>query len=166
LQTFKYRLQPLLDLKIDLKAQLQASVEQSQRTLAAELEELAKLQQAERQLEEKLFEARRTMFGGANSASGFAIQQYRDYLSGLAIDLETARNSTFSQQLQVSESEAKLAEAKRKLTEGLQEIDVLTRHRDRLQQRFLKAAENKEAAVQDEIGAAMFVRQGTLHEGR
>lgn len=165
MQTFKYRLQPLLDLKIDQKSQLQASVAQCQRELAAEQEELAKLQRAEGQLEKKLLEARRAMFAGANGASGFAIQQHKDYLNGLATDLETARNSTFSQQLRVSEFEAKLAEAKRQLMECLREIDVLTKHRERLQQRFVKAAENKEAAVQDEIGTAMFVRKEALHEG-
>jgi flagellar export protein FliJ len=165
LQTFKYRLQPLLDLKTDQKSQLQASVAQCQRELAAEQEELAKLQRAENQLEEKLLEARRDMFGGVAGATGLAIQQYRDYLRGVAADLETARNSTFSQQLRVSEFEAKLAEAKRQLTECLREIDVLTKHRDRLQQRFLKAAEIKEAAVQDEIGANMFIRKEAIHEG-
>jgi flagellar export protein FliJ len=162
LHTFKYRLQPLLDLKNDQKSQLQTSVVQCQKELAAEQEELAALQRIESQREEKLREARRAMFGGSVGSTGLAIQQYRDYLSGLATDLETARNSTFSQQLRVSEFEAKLAEAKRQLAECLREIDVLTKHRDRLQQRFLKAAELKEAAVQDEIGTTMFVRREAL----
>jgi flagellar export protein FliJ len=162
LHTFKYRLQPLLDLKNDQKSQLQTSVVQCQKELAAEEEELAALQRIESQREEKLREARRAMFGGSVGSTGLAIQQYRDYLSGLATDLETARNSTFSQQLRVSEFEAKLAEAKRQLAECLREIDVLTKHRDRLQQRFLKAAELKEAAVQDEIGTTMFVRREAL----
>ncbi len=162
MHTFKYRLQPLLDLKIDQKSQLQTSVAQCQKELAAEQEELAGLRRIESQLEEKLLEARRAMFGSSVGSTGLAIQQYRDYLSGLATDLETARNSTFSQQLRVSEFEAKLAEARRQLTECLREIDVLTKHRDRLQQRFLKAAEIKEAAVQDEIGTTMFVRREAL----
>ncbi len=162
MQTFKYRLQPLLDLKIDQKAQLQVGVAQCQKELAAEQEELAALRLTESQLEEKLLESRRAMFGGSGGSTGLSIQQYRDYLSGLASDLETARNSTFSQQLRVSEFEAKLAEAKRQLTECLREIDVLTKHRGRVQQRFLRAVEAKEAAVQDEIGANMFVRRGAL----
>ena len=165
MHTFKYRLQPLLDMKIERKSRLQADVAQCQRELSAEQDELARLRSAEGQLEEKLLGARRAMFPGANGASGFAVQQCRDYLSGLAIDLETARNSTFSQQLRVSEFEAKLAQVKRQLTECLREIDVLTKHRERLQQRFVKAAENKEAAVQDEIGTAMFVRREAIHEG-
>ncbi len=162
MQTFKYRLQQLLDLKIDQKSQLQVNVAQCQKELAAEQEELARLGQLEKQLEEKLLEARRGMFAGSAGSSGFAIQQYRDYLSGLAGDLETAKNSTFSQRLRVSEFEAKLAEARRQLTECLREIDVLTKHRDRVQQRFLRAAEAKEAAVQDEIGTTMFVRREAL----
>lgn len=165
MHTFRYRLQPLLDLKIDRKSQLQAGVAQCHRELTAEQNELAKLRLAESQLEEKLLESRRAMFRGVNGASGFAIQQYRDYLSGLAIDLETARNSTFSQQLRVNEFETKLTQAKQQLTECLREIDVLTKHREGLQQRFVKAAENKEAAVQDEIGTAMFVRRESFHEG-
>jgi flagellar export protein FliJ len=162
LHTFKYRLQLLLDLKNDQKPQLQTTVAQCQKDLAAEQEELAGLRRIESELEQKLLEARRAMFGGSVGSSGLAIQQYRDYLSGLVADLETARNSTFSQQLRVNEFEAKLAEAKRKLAECLREIDVLTKHHDRVQQRFLKAAEVKEAAVQDEIGTTMFVRREAL----
>jgi flagellar biosynthesis chaperone FliJ len=159
--TFKYRLQTLLDLKIDRKAELQVCVAQRHKELAAEQEELEQLQQTEKQLEEKLLQARRAMLSDSVGSTAVAIRQHRDYLSGLAADLEMARNSTFSQQSRVRKFEEKLAEAKRQLTECLREIDVLTKHRDRLQQRFLRAVEAREAAEQDEIGAVMFLRKET-----
>jgi uncharacterized coiled-coil DUF342 family protein len=101
------------------------------------------------------------MLSDSVGSTAVAIRQHRDYLSGLAADLEMARNSTFSQQSRVRKFEEKLAEAKRQLTECLREIDVLTKHRDRLQQRFLRAVEAREAAEQDEIGAVMFLRKET-----
>src|SRR5206468_3737218 len=107
-------------------------------------------------------ESRRGLLAGSSGATGLAIQQYRDYLSGLEMDLESARNSTFSQQQRVREFEDRLAESKRELNECLREIDVLSKHHDRLRLRFLRAVERKEAAEQDEIGTSMFVKKEAL----
>ena len=165
MQTFKYRLQQLLDLKIDHRSQLQLSVARCEKELAVEKEELAALRRSESELQEKLFASRRMFLAGRDGASGLTIQQHRDYLSGLTLDLETARNSTFSQQLRVHEFEEKLAQARRNLTECLREIDVLTKHREKLHKRFLRALEMKDTAEQDEIGATMFLR-GPQSAGR
>jgi flagellar biosynthesis chaperone FliJ len=159
---FKYRLQPLLDLKTERKSQLQVSVAQRQKELAAEQEELAGLRRSEKQREEQLRESRRAMLAGSSGWTGLAIQQYRDYLSGLEMDLEIAKNSTFSQQQRVREFEDRLAESKRDLNECLREIDVLNKHHNRLRLRFLRAIEQKEAAEQDEIGTSMFLKKEAL----
>lgn len=165
-RTFKYRLQPLLDLKVDRKSQLQMAVAQCQNELSAEQEALAQLRREESQLEEKLAERRRNVLTGSDGSTGLAVQQYKDHLSGLAADLQLAKNSVFSQLLRVREFEEKVAETRRQLTECSREVDVLSKHRDRLQRRFLRVAQANEAAQHDEIGTTMFIHGRRANEGR
>jgi flagellar biosynthesis chaperone FliJ len=158
-QTFKYRLQVLFDLKIERRGNLQLIVAECQKELAAEREELLRLRHDEQVLERKLDESRRGALTGSGGATGLAIQQHRDYLSGLTMDLETARNSGFSQERRVREFEQRLAEVWKQLTDCLREIEVLEKHRDKLRQRFERDSEAREAAEQDEIGTAAFLQK-------
>lgn len=161
MQTFKYRLQVLLDLKIERRGQLQLVVVERQNELASEQEELSELRRKERMLEQKLAESRQSMFANpGRGLTGLAIRQHRDYLSGLTMDLDAARDAALSQAGRVREFERLLAQAWSALTECLREIEVLEKHRNKLRQRFAQIADAKEMAEQDEIGINTFQRRG------
>ena len=151
---FKYRLQTLLDLKLERKEELQRDLAQRLAELAAEQKAHQELEAARARMEEKLASLKRVPLG----MSGLAIQQYRDYLRGLVMDVEAARDAEFSQRLRVQEFQDNVGKARRALAECSREVEVLNKHRDRLEKRFLKEAERKEAADQDEIGSMLFSR--------
>ncbi|MBV9508138.1 MAG: flagellar export protein FliJ [Acidobacteriia bacterium] len=151
---FKYRLQKLLDLKLERKEELQRDLAQRLAELAAEQKAHQELEAARARMEEKLASLKRVPLG----MSGLAIQQYRDYLRGLVMDVEATRDAEFSQRLRVQEFAENVAKARRVLAECSRELEVLNKHRDRLEKRFLKEAERKEAADQDEIGSMLFSR--------
>jgi flagellar biosynthesis chaperone FliJ len=53
--------------------------------------------------------------------------------------------------------EERLAEARRDLGEITREVEVLHKHRERLEQRFLREIERKDALEQDEIGNVLYM---------
>jgi flagellar export protein FliJ len=161
---FTYRLQRLLDVKIERKEQLERNLVQCQRELVAEQEALDELRRAQARIEEKLTVSKRSILGGSAGVSEHVIRQRTDYLHGLASDLEAAKNAEFSQRLRVREFEERLAEARHLLAEGSREVEVLNKHRDRLEKRFLKELEKQEAAEQDEIATSMFNQGRRAHE--
>ena len=153
---FKYRLQPLLDVKSERKQQAQRDLGQRMADLKTEQDALGEMQAERERVEKKLEAAKFVPLGGAAGASVESIRQYTDYLRGLGADVEKARDAEFSQRLRLREFEDRAAAARRHLADCSRELEVLNKHRERLEQRFVRAEEKKDAAEQDEIGSAMF----------
>jgi flagellar export protein FliJ len=155
LERFKYRLQPVLDMKLERKEQRELELGGCVSELAAEQKALEELRIAQARMEERLAEAQRIPVG----VSGADIRQYFDYLRGLKADVEAAREAEFSQRLRVRDFEEKVSQARQLLTDSLREVEILNKHRDRLEKRFRNDAEKKEAADHDEIGNMIFSRR-------
>jgi flagellar biosynthesis chaperone FliJ len=155
---FRYRLQPLLDEKISLKERAAEALAERQKEVRAEERKLEDLQERERGLGDRKAQFRRGLLAGAAGAfNGRDAALRRDYLRGLDQDAEDARDACFSQKLAVEESAERLAEAQRELAERSREVEILEKHRRRLEQRFLREAERKEALEQDEIGNMLYM---------
>ena len=160
---FRYRLQPLLDLKLERREELERALAKRQRELAAEEEALAELGRAQDAMKSKLVEALRARLSAGAHTDGHTLRLHTQYLRGLTADVETGKGAVAAQRVRVDEFQDRVAEARRQLAEAAREVEILDKHRERLEKAFLKAAERKEALEQDEMGGIIF-NQRRRHE--
>jgi flagellar export protein FliJ len=161
---FQYRLQPLLDLKIERRDALELALAQRRKELADEQQALTDLQRAQEELAAGLVEALRARLAAGTAANGHALAQHTDYLRRLTADVTEAKAAVSAQRFRVREFEDCVAEARRVLAEAAREVDVLKKHRERLEQRFTRALEQKEAAEQDEMGGVIINQKKRAYE--
>jgi flagellar biosynthesis chaperone FliJ len=161
---FTYRLQQLLDLKLERKDQLQQELARRQQELAAEQEAGEELRRERMEVQENLKAARSSMLGSTQGASGRAFGQRADYVRGLTGDLAAAKDAEFAQELRIREFEERVAAARRVLADCSREVEVLNKHRDRLERRFLKELEKREAIQQDDITNSKYHPERRAHE--
>jgi flagellar biosynthesis chaperone FliJ len=156
---YQYRLQPLLDLKVKRRQELERAVADRQRELAAEKEALAELKRAHEQMKSKLAEALRARLSEGSEAQGYTLGLHTYYLRGLTADVKSGNDAVAAQRVRVGEFQDRLAEARRQLADAAREVEVLNKHRERLEVAFLRAADRKEALEQDEMGNFIFNRR-------
>lgn len=155
---FKYRLQPLLDEKLQLKEDAEEQLAVRQKELRAEQNKMENLEARVRELGDKKAQFRRNLLAGAaGPLNGQAAALRRDYLMGLEQDTDQAKDACFSQRLAIDEALERVAEARRELAERTREVEILNKHRDKLKQRFEREAERKDALEQDEIGNMLYM---------
>jgi len=162
---FHYRLQILLDLKIDAREKLERALAERQRELAAENRALAELEEAQRVLAGKLKESRTALLGTGAGVSGHTLELRTRYLKRLVQDVETGQDAVSAQRLRVGEFQDRVAEARQHLADAAREVEVLEKHKERLQGRFLRAIEQKQALEQDEMGGIIFNQRRDAYEG-
>jgi len=164
--TFKYRLQPLLDQKIQRQEEAEKTLAARIRELAAEQRKLKELEQRQRELAVKKQTRRREILvpRSGESVSGGEVQRRSEYLQGLEADLEQARGAVLAQDLTVEESKERLAQARRNLTACSRQVEILKKHRDKLEQRFRREIERKEALELDDVGNTLFLSRRSGHE--
>jgi flagellar export protein FliJ len=146
---FKYRLQSLLEKKIEWKEEAERTVAERKGALDSEKARLEELRGKQQALVDRKEQARRSALDGQ-----FAFLQ--DYLRGLSQDIEDAKDAVFSQRYAVEEAEENLDQARRELAERTREVEVLKKHRERSEIRWRREAERKEELENEEIGAAMY----------
>lgn len=156
---FKYRLQVLLDQKVDLKEKAEVALLECQTQLRTEQQKLEEANQRQGQLKQKGDQTRRAMLDGTADTpiSGREIFWWTEYLRGLEIDIEAAKDAFFSQKLAVEESEERLSEARNYLAQCAREVEILKKHRGKSERRFRQQEERKEALIQDEIGSTLYL---------
>src|SRR5215471_679978 len=142
---FQYRLQPLLDRKLERREELERALAARRRELAAEEEALAELERAQEALKSKLVDAFRARLIAGSQTDGHTLRMHTQYLRGLTADVETGKGAVAAQRVRVGEFRDKVAEARQQLAEAAREVELLNKHRDRLEKAFLKVVERKEA---------------------
>jgi flagellar export protein FliJ len=160
---FQYRLQPLLDLKVERREELERALAKRLRELAAEEEALTELERSLEALRSKLVQAFRARLNAGSQTDGHTLRLHTQYLRGLTDDVETGKGAVAAQRVRVGEFQDRVAETRRQLAEASREVEVLNKHRERLEKGFLKAVERKEALEQDEMGGIIF-NQRKRHE--
>jgi hypothetical protein len=73
-------------------------------------------------------------------------------------DYDRASDATRAQELSVNEAEERLADARASLAARSRDVEVLEKHRGRLERRFNEEAGRKEAIEQEEMANAIFLR--------
>jgi flagellar biosynthesis chaperone FliJ len=161
---FTYRLQQLLDVKLERKEELQQELGRRLQDLAAEQQAGEELRRERILVEERVTAARTAMLSGTEGVSGRTIRQHADYVRGVSSDLAAAKDAEFAQELRIREFEERAAAARRLLADCAREVEVLDKHRDRLERRFLKELEKQEAIQQDDITNSKFHPERRAHE--
>jgi flagellar biosynthesis chaperone FliJ len=159
--TFTYRLQPLLDQKVRLKEQAEELFAQKQKQLRLAYEKLQELRASEKALVAKKDMLRRKLLVSdrGRALSGAEIRRRREHLESVSLELEAAREAIFAQELFIDDCKEQVAAAQRHLTKCSRDVEILKKHREKLEQRFLRELERKEALELDEIGNMLYTRK-------
>ena len=157
--SFRYRLQPLLDLKLECREDLERALAGRQRELADEKEALADLERTQEALKFKLADALRDRLSADSNADGRTLELHTQFLRGLAADVKSGKGAVAAQCIRVGEFRDRVTEARRQLAEAAREVEVLNKHRERLEKTFLRVADRKENLEQDEMGSIIFNRR-------
>jgi flagellar biosynthesis chaperone FliJ len=162
--TFKYRLDPLLHQKTQVKQQAEQSLAERSRELSEEQKRLAEVQQHEAELLNLKEHARNELLhpGSGKQTTGEEVRRRLDYLRGVDCDVDAARGEVFAQKQAVDESQEKLIQARQFLAECAREVEVLEKHRNKAEARHVQQVERKEENELDEVAANLFISKRKL----
>jgi flagellar biosynthesis chaperone FliJ len=156
---FRYRLQTLLDQKAKAKEDAQHALAAAQRELSAEQVELDVCRGDEAAAAETLRLALAQKLspplGGWN---GELLRLRRGYIGRMEDEYNDASDATRTQELRVSEAEEGLGAARDTLATRSRDVEVLEKHRARLERRFHDEAARKEGLDQEEMANIIFLK--------
>jgi len=156
---FTYRLQPLLEQKEEAEKEAEREQARQEQELESQLVVLQSLQQRERELVEKRERLRRELLskpGEHGELTAREVQARSEYVQTVGLEIEEAKNDVLSQRQLVEQCEMRLQEAKKRLAEARREVEVLTKHRAKQEERFLRELQVQEERALDEIGNALY----------
>jgi flagellar biosynthesis chaperone FliJ len=157
---FRYRLQMLLEQKVHAKEESERALGVAQRELRTAQDELAACRREQEAMEEKLRRARvESVSTGAGGSTGQMMLFRRDYIARLLDEVDEAADATRAQELTVADAEERLAAVRKELPERSRDVEVLEKHRAKLERRFNDAVSRKEALDQEEMANVIFLQR-------
>lgn len=163
---FVYRLQLLLERKEEAKKESEKQLAEREKELQEQVEILEALQQGEQKLIAQRQQLRRDLLRKSDETESLTareVQERQDYLKLVGLQIEEARREVLSQRVVVEQYESRVMEARHHVEEARREVEVLTKHRARQEERFLRDLQVKEELALDEVGNVLFTtrrRQG------
>lgn len=151
---FQFRLQTLLDRRIEERQHAEEAANARERELMSEKQIMKELEQ-EAERAEELYQRKRAERVVASIREGSRLASQSDFLSGLKLDVQTARSAVLSQQIFVDQASEAVREAQAALALCRKEVDVLEKYREKAEKRFLQEVAYREELEQDEIGNVM-----------
>jgi flagellar biosynthesis chaperone FliJ len=153
---FVFRLQTILDRRIDLRKQAEDELKSKEHELAAENRTLRELEQSVETAVE-LYRRRRIERSRSRVSTGVPILIQNDSLVGLEMDVQEARSAVLSQQILVDQAEERVDKAKMDLASRRLDEEVLEKYRQKTKTRFEQEESYKEELEQDEIGSVIYL---------
>ena len=156
---FTYRLQPLLEQKQEARKEAERELRRREQELDAQLAVLHSLQSQEQKLVEKRDQWRRDMLtkpGQGQALSGREVLERAEYVKALKLEIEDAKSAVLSQGLVVEQCEARMQASRERVEDARREVEVLTKHRSKQEERFLRERQAKEELALDEIGNVLY----------
>jgi flagellar biosynthesis chaperone FliJ len=153
---FVFRLQALLDRRIDLRKEAEDEQKARENELSAETRTLQELEQAV-ETAVALYRRRRAERSKSGMSLGVPILIQNDALIGLEMDVQEARSAVLSQQILVDQARERVNEAKGTLASRRLDEEVLEKYRQKAKTRFEKEESYKEELEQDEIGNVIYL---------
>jgi flagellar biosynthesis chaperone FliJ len=152
--TFVFRLQPVLDRRIEARKKAEEALAEHQRALAAEQKTMRELEAAAESAVAR-YQRRRAERSVSGTSRGVPIRNQDSALFGLKLDVQAAQAAVLSQQIFVDQAFELVKEARGVLDNRKRDEDVLERFRQRALERFLREEAYREELEQDEIGNVM-----------
>jgi flagellar biosynthesis chaperone FliJ len=154
---FTFRLQTLLDQKLEAERAAKAAVVERRGALQEEQNKLRGLEGKEALVQQRVSLARAELLMPAGIQSSADIQRKNDYLWALQQDLKVAHDDVLIQNFAVEEAESALAKSQAHAAMCSREAGKLSKYRAKLESRYLALAAKKEELEQDELGTVMFL---------
>lgn len=152
---FQYRLQPVLDVRKRAHEEAERVVATHRLALRQASDLLAEIRDSTGRLESDRSAIRAGMLSG-DEVTGLEIRRRVDDISILTRRIEDAKDEMLAQRIAIEECEERLAEAEGKASELSRAVEVLTKHREKQERKFLFAEERREANELDEIASTMY----------
>lgn len=153
---FVFRLQALLDQRIDLRKQAEDELKARENELSAEEKTLQELEQAV-ETAVALYRRRRTERSKSGMSLGVPILIQNDALIGLEMDVQEARSAVLSQQILMDQALELVKKANVVLASRRVDEEVLEKYRQKAKTRFEQEENYKEELEQDEIGSVIYL---------
>lgn len=153
---FVFRLQALLDRRIDARRQAEEELTRREGALAAEEKTMQELEAAAIETEGR-YQRRRTERSVSGRNRGLPFLARDSALAGLKLDVQAAQSAVMSQQILVDQAHELVREAHAALAVRKQEEDVLQKFREKARDRFCREESYREELEQDEIGSVMYL---------
>ena len=163
---FVYRLQLLLERKEEAKKESEKQLAEREKDLQEQVGILEALQQSEQKLIAQRQQLRRDLLRKSDETESLTareVQERQEYLKLVGLQIEEARREVLSQRVVVEQYESRVMETRYHVEEARREVEVLTKHRARQEERFLRDLQVKEELALDEVGNVLFTtrrRQG------
>ena len=156
---FHYRLQLLLERKEEAQKEAEGELKRREQELEKQIAELQSLQRREKELIEKRDRLRRELMtrpGDGSELTAHEVRARSEYIKAVGVEIEDARKDIVVQRGVIENCERKVQEAKKSVEEAKREGEVLTKHRTKQQERFLREEQAKEDLELDEIGNVLY----------
>jgi hypothetical protein len=162
---FTYRLQILLEQKEEAKRAAERELTRQEQELEAEVAALHSHQRHEKELVDKHDQLRRDIMikrAESEPLDARKVQERAEYVKVVGLQIEEAKRDVFSQAQVVAHCEIRLNEAKQHVEEARREVEVLTKHRAKQEERFLRELRAQEELALDEVGNMLYAtRRGS-----
>src|SRR5689334_19140262 len=134
---FRYRLQNLLDQKIEAKEEAQQVLAEAQGQLQTEQNELEARRREQESSADVLRRARAERVSPSiEASSGEWMRLRRDHIARLMDEYDAASDAMRAQELNVTETEERLLDARATLASRSRDVESLEKHRAKLERRF------------------------------
>ncbi len=154
MQVFRFRLQALLDHRMEEQ-------KQAEEVLAVEQGRLKEVNEEFDRLAER-YKRKRTQRYGAEFLSAARIIRQADYLLALELDLQAAQAGIMSQEVFVNQAREAVKEAEQQLAACRRKVDVLTKFREKAEMDHHLNAARQEELEQDEIGNVVYLLRRSI----
>jgi len=156
---FVYRLRLLLEQKEESKKEAERELARRQKELEAQRERLEVLQRCEQELVEKRDRLRRELLNKSEKQEALTAHEVREraeFVKVMGVQIEDAKNDVLVQRTVIETCEVKVQQAKSLVEEAKREVEILTKHRAKQEERFMREERAKEELELDEIGNVLF----------
>ena len=151
---FRFRLQVLLDKKIEERNLAAVKLTETKRVHRTAQQKLSDMEKLEQKLAEQIASTREQLLI-ESQASSIQLGRLAKYLRGLQQDERSARHSIDLQRQIVKGAEEGVRRAHTWLAECSRQMEVLDKYREKLRTSFLRAALRKEEIERDELSALL-----------
>jgi flagellar biosynthesis chaperone FliJ len=157
METFRYRLQPLLDRKAARKLDAERALAAARQRLCETEAELAEARERLGALEDRRAARRSALLVAETGAED--LRRRVDDLALLGRRVEDVKDEAMALRRRIEERKEEVDSAVAALADAARELEVLNKHRAKGERRFRADQDRKDAAAQDEIASALFARR-------